>query len=61
VDENSAQALTRLAEIYLKQAIELCKIGDQQASRLLTKLAECGILKKRGEGKGTLNEAGPSL
>jgi ATP-dependent DNA helicase RecG len=47
--------------IRRKDVIDLCKIGDQQASRLLTKLTKRGILDKQGEGKGTYYQPGPSL
>jgi ATP-dependent DNA helicase RecG len=39
----------------------LCGISPQQATRLLKRLTEQGILAPRGEGKGTIYEPGPDL
>jgi ATP-dependent DNA helicase RecG len=48
-------------KIKRHDVIELCKIGPYQASRLLAKLAEQGILQRSGEGKGSTYEPGPHI
>lgn len=48
-------------QIKRKDVIELCKIGPYQASRLLGRLVEAGTLRKVGEHKATIYQAGPKL
>ncbi len=55
------QYVKKHGSIRRKDVIDLCKIGGQQASRLLTRLAEQDILEKQGERKGTYYEPGPNI
>lgn len=45
--------------ITRKEAVELCKVGPFQASRLLRSMASEGKLRQRGTGKGTYYERRP--
>ena len=38
------------------ETADLCRIGPFQATRLLRKLTEAGLIKPRGRGKGTYYE-----
>lgn len=48
-------------KIKRNEVVELCKVGPYQASRLLNKLSERGLLRKKGERKSTIYTKGPKL
>lgn len=47
--------------IRRRDVIDLCRMGGQQATRLLRSLVDRKVLKKRGKQRGTYYEAGPNL
>jgi predicted HTH transcriptional regulator len=47
--------------ITRKDVVELCLLGEHQASRLPRRLVDKGILVRVGERKGTISERGPNL
>lgn len=47
--------------IRRREVVELCRLGEHQATRLLRKLVEAGILEKKGERKATVYERGPNI
>jgi ATP-dependent DNA helicase RecG len=55
------QFVKQHGQITRSQAVELCRIGDYQASRLLRKLTNQGKLKKEGERKSSVYFKGPAL
>lgn len=47
--------------IRRREVVELCRLGEHLATRLLRKLVEEGILQKQGERKATVYSRGPML
>jgi ATP-dependent DNA helicase RecG len=46
--------------IRRKDVVELCRLSDDQAKHLLTKMVADGLLKLVGKGRGARYEAGES-
>jgi ATP-dependent DNA helicase RecG len=47
--------------IRRSDVVELCRLGADQAKRLLARLVEAGALVRVGEGKGSRYERGPNI
>lgn len=47
--------------VVRSQVVDLCKIGDFQATRLLQRMTESGILVRQGERKGAFYVPGPNI
>lgn len=55
------QYVRKHGSITRKDVVDLCLLGEHQASRLLRRLVEKGVLLKVGERKGTTYERGPNV
>ena len=50
------EAVKTRGRIVRSEVVDLCDLGDYQASRLLRKLAKQGKLVKKGERRGSYYE-----
>jgi len=55
------QYVKKHGSITRKDVVDLCLLGEHQASRLLRRLVDKGVLLRVGERKGTVYERGPNI
>lgn len=53
--------MERYGKITRRETAELCRLGSQQAKRLLNSLVQKGQLVRRGQGKGSFYEQSPKI